>query len=219
MTIYSLSEIQSTCKKAAKGAGLTWGLAEEVGMIAKSLTKLGLDGAGSFVPYFKWLDDPKKSMASRIGNNAGIWSSIEGDFCSLKAGTILADRAALLQSEPFQFDSVICPMVLVGQIYIVANHYNYVLKVTVDDISIMVSGSGLECADEALKKLQATKVNHIKVERVEQALTITHEVQPRGCDVSHEDWAFLNSFAAHTYAPESEESRLSGAGAGLQDND
>ena len=42
----SLNEIESLCKKAARGAGLSWGLAEEAGKAARWLSAHGLDGPG-----------------------------------------------------------------------------------------------------------------------------------------------------------------------------
>ena len=42
----SRNEIESLCTKAARGAGMAWGLAEEAGYAAGWLTSRGLDGAG-----------------------------------------------------------------------------------------------------------------------------------------------------------------------------
>lgn len=42
----SLGEVEALCKKAARGAGLPWGLAEEAGFAARWLSAHGLDGAG-----------------------------------------------------------------------------------------------------------------------------------------------------------------------------
>ncbi len=42
----SLGEVEGLCKKAARGAGLPWGLAEEAGFAARWLSAHGFDGAG-----------------------------------------------------------------------------------------------------------------------------------------------------------------------------
>lgn len=42
----SLGEVEALCKKAARGAGLPWGLAEEAGFAARWLSAHGFDGAG-----------------------------------------------------------------------------------------------------------------------------------------------------------------------------
>ena len=40
---YSLNEYEALCKKAARGSGMHWGQAEEVGKAARSLGTYGLD--------------------------------------------------------------------------------------------------------------------------------------------------------------------------------
>ena len=42
---------------------------------------------------------------------------------------------------------------------------------------------------------------------------------PSRCDVDPMDWQVLGKYAALTYVPETDASRLAGAGAGLTDND
>ncbi|MGB0797943.1 MAG: hypothetical protein ACPGRD_01310 [Planktomarina sp.] len=44
-------------------------------------------------------------------------------------------------------------------------------------------------------------------------------ISAKRCEISDDIWAQLNVFASHTYVPETDESRLVGAGAGLTDND
>ena len=43
---FSLNEIEAIGKRAARGAGLPWGLAEEAGKAARWLTARGLPGRG-----------------------------------------------------------------------------------------------------------------------------------------------------------------------------
>ena len=45
----SLNEIDSLCQKAARGAGLDWGLAEEAGFAAAWLAARGADGAAALL--------------------------------------------------------------------------------------------------------------------------------------------------------------------------
>ncbi|MGR3485095.1 MAG: DUF3726 domain-containing protein [Paracoccaceae bacterium] len=45
--ILSLGEVEALSRKAARGAGLPWGLAEEAGRAVRHLHALGLDGASA----------------------------------------------------------------------------------------------------------------------------------------------------------------------------
>jgi len=44
-------------------------------------------------------------------------------------------------------------------------------------------------------------------------------LKPARCEVAPDEWQQLETYAALTYVPETDASRLVGAGAGLTDND
>lgn len=48
---YSLGEIEAHCRKAARGAGFTWGEAEEAGHAVRRLCAAGLPGAEALLAY------------------------------------------------------------------------------------------------------------------------------------------------------------------------
>ena len=48
---------------------------------------------------------------------------------------------------------------------------------------------------------------------------VKYEKLPERYDLDIKDWMALNKYAALTYVPETDQSRLEGAGAGLNDND
>jgi hypothetical protein len=48
---------------------------------------------------------------------------------------------------------------------------------------------------------------------------IASELLFNRCDIDANDWAAIGQYAALTYVPETDQSRLDGAGAGLSDND
>ena len=55
--MYSLGEIEAQCKKASKGVGLSWGLAEEAGLIARHLSEFDLPGSDSVYTNLKFIED------------------------------------------------------------------------------------------------------------------------------------------------------------------
>jgi len=52
----SFSEIDTTVKRASKGVGFSWGVAEEVGKNIRLLEMFGLPGLKNLNQYFKILN-------------------------------------------------------------------------------------------------------------------------------------------------------------------
>ena len=55
--MFSLGEIESNCTKAARGAGLSWGVAQDCGLVARHLTELGLPGADAVFFNLKFINE------------------------------------------------------------------------------------------------------------------------------------------------------------------
>ena len=88
--VFSLSEIQAACLKAARGSGLPWGLAEEVGASAAWLSAAGLPGPELILQFLR---QPKREAPQM---SSGIWQAAGGGpLCPILAGTALSDFAAL----------------------------------------------------------------------------------------------------------------------------
>ena len=57
---YSLNEYEALAFKAARGAGLAWGIAEEAGKAVRTLSSLGLESASILR---ECLENPQKNGA------------------------------------------------------------------------------------------------------------------------------------------------------------
>lgn len=86
----SLSEINALCVRAARGAGLAWGEAEEAGWAASWLSQAGLSGPSITLA---WLGD-LASLARPVPAR-DLWSATSGAQCPLRCGIALADFAGL----------------------------------------------------------------------------------------------------------------------------
>ena len=88
--VFSLSEIQAACLKAARGSGLPWGLAEEVGASVAWLSAAGLPGPELIL---KFLQHSKREAPRMF---PGTWQAAgDGPLCPVLAGAALSDFAAL----------------------------------------------------------------------------------------------------------------------------
>lgn len=103
MTRYSLAEIEAQGRKAARGAGYTWGLAEEAGRAIRWLEARGLPGARALAGLLE-AQDGCDYAALRPGDLNGLWRADGGLLCPLIAGVTLADHA------PFDVPPMIGPI-------------------------------------------------------------------------------------------------------------
>lgn len=95
----SLNEIEALCKKAARGAGMSWGLAEEAAKAARWLSAQGMEGPALLAAQLRLNDGTDYAqLAPRI--EADRWSSAGRSMCPLIAGATLSDHAQLITGAP-----------------------------------------------------------------------------------------------------------------------
>ena len=84
----SLSEIDTIVKRASKGVGYSWGIAEEVGKNIKLLETYGLSGLKNLNDYFNSLKSKKFQHLTHISteNHSKI------PYCPIIAGTSFLDQ-------------------------------------------------------------------------------------------------------------------------------
>lgn len=95
----SQNEIRALCLKAARGAGMSWGLAEEAGFAAAWLSAHGLDGPGALRA---WLDEAGGRWADcRPAVRNGRWTPAgRMPICPVALGTALCDFAGSPEVAP-----------------------------------------------------------------------------------------------------------------------
>lgn len=99
----SLAEIDALCRKAARGAGCPWGLAEEAGKAARWLASHGLPGPEALAAL---LDAPR---SCRCGNDE------QAPGCSLVLGARLSDEAGAIARRGAGFGAVAQPLLMLAQ--------------------------------------------------------------------------------------------------------
>lgn len=206
---YSLNEIEATAKRAARGAGYSWGLAEDAGKATRWLCANGLDG----VAVLTGLLD--RQMAGSVAHSPkmqdGTW---QGDdvLCPLAAGTYLSDCAHELSRIAIRMQRVSFPLMILPFAANVALVHKTCVSVGADGQLAFTDGRFLRGADSF--------PDHAIELTVEIGGDLSEQVARLSRGMPDPDsWNRLNSYAHRTYAPATDESRLLGAGAGLSDND
>lgn len=213
---HSLNEIEAMAKRAARGAGFSWGMAEEAAKGSRWLVGFGLPGPEMLAALLD-LNDRIPMAEVTPGSLSGTWSGSAGRLCPVIAGATMSDCAErLLAGEDIVMEEVTHPLLVVPFAGGAALHLGAPVAVEWDGIRLTTDGDAL-CIQGARERLAAKRTATL---RCTSQATLTAPITPvfRG-QIDTECWERLSAFAHRIYAPATKESRLRGAGAGLSDND
>lgn len=214
---WSLNEIESLAKKAARGAGYSWGLAEEAGKATRWLCAAGLPGDKILA---QWLQENDGChYEGHCPDCAGLtWRAKSNVLCPLSTGAALCDRANVLSSQSnITLQNVAHPLLLIPYLASASDISGRSVTINWPGASMCRAKrqTWIEATPEALA---ASSAGEVKVCFDQGAEGNRVQRCYRGT-LSEESKSILMDFAHRTYAPDTPESRLAGAGAGLTDND
>ncbi len=210
---FALNEIEAAAKRAARGAGVSWGIGEEAAKATRWLCAQGLDGVAILSGLLAEIDG---KSAEELCPQAlhGKWSAEGGAMCPLLSGASLSDCAALVSKGPIQLSNVHFPLMLLPFAASVASQLSQVVTLEWEGGQAVCDGMALTLtcttplqSHTALATLQLGGV-------LGEVVAVNTRATPNPAA-----WEVLNTFAHRTFAPATEASRLAGAGAGLSDND
>ncbi|KIC35588.1 DUF3726 domain-containing protein [Leisingera sp. ANG-M7] len=207
---YSLNEVEATAKRAARGAGYSWGLAEEAAKATRWLSAQGLDGSAVLAGLLE-AGHAADLSAHAPQSLQGEWQA-GAPLCPLATGAALSDCAAGLKQAPLVLGSVTQPAMILPFAALAARQLGACIAVEAEGIQAVTDGFQLQCEGELPDAADRLTV------RAEGTVARPNRSHTRA-EPAEAAWAVLNRFAHKTYAPATEESRLLGAGAGLSDND
>lgn len=221
---FSLNEVEAMVRKAARGAGYSWGMADEAGKAARWLCSVGLDGTAALAGVLGRADGAGLGGAGRAGAGLaglapvglrGDWHAAAGALCPLMAGTALADSAGLWEGGAVRMQEVAFPAVLLPFAAAAARRCGGTVSVEAPGLHAVTDGTAvsLDPAPDAMPS-RAAQVTVRLGGQLGRALPRQGRADP-----AEEDWRALGRLAQRTYAPDTRDSRLTGAGAGLSDND
>jgi len=213
--IWSLNEVDATGRKAARGAGLPWGAAEEAGRAARWLAERGLPGPEALAGLLTALDgaDPA-AHAPRLVD--GVWQADPGPLSPLAAGAALWDRAAERAATPIRLGPCLWPVLVLPYAAWIAQARSSPFSLSWGGTHAVIDHDGtlhLGPCQPLLPRAEALALSE------DGAPTAPPRPLRSEAEIAPEAAARLETLGHRTYAPATEESRASGAGAGLTDND
>ncbi|MEO0370343.1 MAG: DUF3726 domain-containing protein [Pseudomonadota bacterium] len=196
---YSLGEVEALARKATRGAGFSWGMADEAGKTVRWLCRQGLPGAAALAGYLDSQQDAQGPDSPMLPD----WSAA-GALCPLICGALVSDLGAA--SVERHLHNLAWPILFLPHI---GHHMRLAwdsVTCSIDD-NVHISGEPMTPMASLVTLMQSQDVTGVACTATTRA-TLAPDVL-----------ATLNRFAARTYAPETDASKRSGAGAGLKDED
>ena len=201
----SLSEIETTVKRASKAAGYSWGVSEETGKSIRLLELFSLPGIKHLNEYFK---EKKKSKFENLNLISENNSSSNNPYCPIILGVSFLDQINVLENlKKIEFKNVVYPIIFISfmsrsseiigkKIYVKIDGKKILLNLNVNIISNFF--------DQEFPRI----ANKIEVNLLENK-----------DNFNENEWSNLYKLSENTFVEESDSLKESAAGAGLTDND
>ena len=201
----SLSEIDTTTKRATKAVGFSWGIAEDMGKNMRNMEMFGLPGVKNLNEYYKIYSNKKFQNISLI-TEKNISQKIP--YCPIIAGINLLDQINTLEKMvKVVFVNVAYPMLLLPFASRASEIVGKRILLKIDEKEFLLNFNQTICSNIT---------NQLIIEKAENLNIIFVENKN---SFSEKDWQEIYKLSEKTFVEESESLKQHGAGAGLTDND
>ena len=201
----SLSEIETTVKRASRAIGFSWGVAEEVGKCVRLLELFGLPGIKNINQYY--IDKKVKKFENLkliTENNL----SATNPLCPIVLGVSFLDQIKTLEKlKKIEFNNIAYPILFLSFLSRASDIVGKKIHIQFDQNEILLN-LNVNIYSNILNQEFQVNANNIKVEFIENL-----------DNFSDFEWQNLYKLSENTFVEESESSKQGGAGAGITDND
>lgn len=211
LALLSSNEASALCLKAAKGAGMSWGLAEEAGFAAGWLYASGINGPELLLSHLNWIADRIYDDVRPVAYES-LFPSGDDPLCPIALGASLSDRCTVPAGT---IGPVHAPLLLMPFIHHLARAEGRVLTLRWAGGHVSVSPKGYMTGD--IDELLATEASDLTLGAGDTAdLASVRRSAP--VPIRQSILFDLNAFAMQTTVPSSITSRED-AGSADGDND
>ena len=201
----SLSEIDTTSKRASRAAGFSWGVAEEIGKNIRLLELFGLEGIKTLNQYYKLRKSQKFEIVNLINENN---QSEKYPFCPITLGINFLDQIRTIEKfKNIIFDNVSYPLLILPFLSRSSEVIGKKIKLKFDNIEFLLnlnvnirSNLSNQSFPEIVKKVE---INFLENKD----------------NFSQQEWESLYKLSEETFVEETDSLKQNAAGAGLTDND
>jgi len=201
----SLSEIDTTSKRASRAAGYSWGISEEVGKNIRMLEMFGLPGIKNLNDFFK----KKKEYQFENLNLINLENkTVKSHFCPIISGTSFLDQIKSLENlNEIKFEKIGYPLLFLPFVSRASEVIGKRLFLKLDDREFLLNFNNNIYS------------NFIKNNIIEVANFVSIQFLNNADSFLEKEWNELYKLSEDTFVEETDSLKQSGAGAGLTDND
>jgi len=199
----SLSEIDTTSKRASKAAGFSWGVAEEIGKAVRSLELFGLPGIKNLNLYLNKVEKNHPEKVKKIDKE-----NKNKELCPIYCGVAFLDQCQKLEIlKNIKFYNVSYPVLILPFISKASEILGKKILIQFNNSSVIMNFNK-SILLKNLEKQVIDIVDEISIEFLENKNSF-----------SDQEWKELYKLSEKTFVEESDSLKAKGAGAGLTDND
>jgi len=201
----SLSEIDTTSKRASRAAGYSWGVAEEIGKNIRLLELFGLEGIKTLNQYYSVKNKEKFSNLNLIIENN---ISDKYPYCPIILGINFLDQIRTLEKfEKITFNKISFPLLLLPFLSRSSEIIGKKINIKFDKIEFLLN-LNVNISSNLLDKNCPEIANNVEINIIENKDNFTEQ-----------EWKSLYKLSEETFVEETESLKQGAAGAGLTDND
>ena len=201
----SLSEIETTVKRASKAKGFSWGVSEEIGKSVRLLEFFSLPGIKHINSYYNEIQKNNFEKLSLI--NEKNLSSLN-PYCPIVLGISFLDQIKTIENyKKIYFSNVAYPIIFLSFLSRCSEIIGKKIHVKFDEREILLNlnvNIYTNCLDQEFP-INATNTEISFIENKD--------------NFTEEEWINLYKLSENTFVEESLSLKESAAGAGLTDND
>ena len=200
----SLSEIDTTAKRASKAIGFSWGISEEIGKSVRLLEMFGLPGVKNLNQYYKIYKDRKFQNISLISKT----NLSKISYCPIITGVNFLDQVTTLEELiEVEFQNLGFPILFIPFLSRASEIIGKRIFLKIDDKEFLLNFN------------QSIYSNYLSRDILEKGEKIKVQFIDNKNTFSEKEWEELYKLSEDTFVEENENLKKSAAGAGLTDND
>ena len=201
----SLSEIDTTSKRASKAAGYSWGISEEVGKNIRLLEMFGLPGIKNLNDFYKKKKEQQFENLNLISKDN---KTAKSEFCPIIAGTSFLDQIKSLENlNEIKFEKIAYPLLFLPFVSRASEVIGKRLLLKLDEKEFLLNFNNNIYS------------NFLKNEIINIANVVLIKFLENSDSFSEKEWNEIYKISEDTFVEETDSSMQKGAGAGLNDND
>ena len=201
----SLSEIETTSKRASRAVGFSWGVAEEIAKGVRLLELFGFPGIKILNQYYKLINKKKFENLSVIKKNNKLNKQ---SICPINLGVRILDQVTTIEKfKKITFYKIAFPILLLPFLSRSSDIIGKKILLKFEKNTFLLNFNVNILSNLSVKKfpLLAKKVEITFLENKDH--------------FTEKEWKALYKLSENTFVEETESLKQGAAGAGLTDND